>query len=241
MLNFVGCGSAFNTKLGNNSAFFVENETLNLIDCGADVFSNLISKNILNSKIKEINIIVTHVHTDHVGSLADLCFYAYIKMKTKTTVYAPKQVKEYLTLVGVLAHQIDFYLISDKDNFMVKDSSISLTVFKTTHYTDMESYGFELKNKVTELKYLYTGDCSEIPEKILAKINKNEYEIVYVDTSSNDFEGNPHLSLSKLDSVIEKDVKLRKSIYCMHLDGGLLPKDFNNTGFYSAEHLLYIK
>ena len=40
-LNFLGRGGAFNTKEGNNAAYFVENNELFLIDCGETVFESL--------------------------------------------------------------------------------------------------------------------------------------------------------------------------------------------------------
>lgn len=40
-LKFIGTGSAFNTKLGSNSAYLKNNNSVILFDCGGDVFSKL--------------------------------------------------------------------------------------------------------------------------------------------------------------------------------------------------------
>jgi len=37
MLKFIGSGSAFNTKLGNNSAYYKEGNQMLLIDCGSNI------------------------------------------------------------------------------------------------------------------------------------------------------------------------------------------------------------
>ena len=48
MLNFIGVGSAFNTELGNNSAFIKKQNSLILVDCGGTVFHKLQELNILD-------------------------------------------------------------------------------------------------------------------------------------------------------------------------------------------------
>ena len=40
-LKFIGRGAAFNPKEGSDSAFFVDNNRLFLIDCGESVFCKL--------------------------------------------------------------------------------------------------------------------------------------------------------------------------------------------------------
>lgn len=75
-IKFLGNGSAFNEELGNNSAF-IKDEKLNkllLIDCGSSVFGSLLKAGILNG-VKEVNVLITHLHPDHVGSLGDLFFF----------------------------------------------------------------------------------------------------------------------------------------------------------------------
>lgn len=74
MLKFIGCGSAFAVKTANNSAFFIDNDTLNLFDCGETIFENIVRKNLLKG-IKKVNIFLTHLHSDHAGSLGTMVFY----------------------------------------------------------------------------------------------------------------------------------------------------------------------
>lgn len=60
-LQFLGTGSAFQTKLYNTSAFFVEGEKLFLIDCGETVMAQLENLRLLNY-VKEIYAVFTHTH-----------------------------------------------------------------------------------------------------------------------------------------------------------------------------------
>ena len=80
MLRFIGTGSAFHTRLGNNSAYIKEKDRLLLIDCGGMVFHRLKESGLLEG-ITELYILITHPHPDQVGSLGDLLFYAYYKLQ----------------------------------------------------------------------------------------------------------------------------------------------------------------
>ena len=75
MLSFLGIGGAFNVNLKNCSAFYKVNKKLILIDCGESIFEEILNKNILDD-IEDLTIIITHFHSDHVGSLGSLIFYS---------------------------------------------------------------------------------------------------------------------------------------------------------------------
>ena len=60
MLNFIGTGSAFNTELGNNSAFVKNNDSLILIDCGGTVFHRLQELSLLDG-LQNLYIVITHI------------------------------------------------------------------------------------------------------------------------------------------------------------------------------------
>ena len=97
ILKFIGCGAAFAPQYGNNSAFFKFNEKMRdkcttkrsmfLIDCGSDVFSNIIKNNILYDVNGNLYIAITHFHSDHIGSLPDLLFYCYYVKNIKVYIY----------------------------------------------------------------------------------------------------------------------------------------------------------
>lgn len=81
-LKFLGTGSAFNTELGNTSAYtFIEDgeskSTMILFDCGETVFSKLRSVLEENRNIAHLIICITHSHSDHMGSLPTLLYYLH--------------------------------------------------------------------------------------------------------------------------------------------------------------------
>ncbi|MDK2600591.1 MBL fold metallo-hydrolase [Bacillus stercoris] len=106
MLNFIGTGSAFNTKLGNNSAFIKKDNSLFLIDCGSTTFSRLKETGLLED-VEKVFVLLTHTHADHVGSLGDLILYGYYSMGKlgvpNVSVYSPfsLNIKNLLYMQGV--------------------------------------------------------------------------------------------------------------------------------------------
>lgn len=84
-LHFLGRGNSSNVKEGNTSAYFIENQHLFLIDCGETTFTKLLLLKKLEN-IKEIHIMITHTHSDHIGSLSSLLMYCYYNQK-KTSTY----------------------------------------------------------------------------------------------------------------------------------------------------------
>lgn len=81
-LKFLGTGSAFNVKRGNNCAYYKEGESILFLDFGESIFEKVVKKNVL-SGIKNIFVAITHLHGDHAGSLSTLIYYACFNLNTK--------------------------------------------------------------------------------------------------------------------------------------------------------------
>ena len=243
MLNFIGYGSAFNTSAGNNSAYFYtkETKTLNIIDVGADVFSKVKEGGFLDDPELQVNVLITHTHTDHIGSLADLIYYMYFKevtnIKKRLTVYtASKDVNVFLNLVGVLPEQYTLVLLEANETVTLKDTNVSVFFEEVPHYPNMDCYSVHLKDHSDDSFYFYSADCNEISKATLDKINLGLYKEVYLDTSTYDFEGNPHCSFN----YHKENISVRKetTVYLMHLDGFLSTDTIESAGFKSAEELV---
>ncbi|MDM5333917.1 MBL fold metallo-hydrolase [Ureibacillus composti] len=225
MLSFIGCGSAFNTELGNNSAFIKKGRVLLLIDCGSSTFSKIHQSHLLKD-VEEICVLLTHTHPDHVGSLGDLIFYGYYAMGTMAEsnvhVYAPKKlkIKELLKMMGVEENTYKLTEFATQDAYQYEDFEMTFEAVPVNHVKDLDCYSYILhyENKAI----YYSGDCSDIPNHILEWLHDGKFDVFYQDTCKADYNGNPHLSLRKLDDLIEW--KIRDRVYCMHLDAGF-PKD----------------
>ena len=73
MLEFLGRGSAFADE--HNSAFFVHDNDLILIDCPATTFQKVKKMKGL-SEFENIFILVTHTHGDHSRGIGTMLQYA---------------------------------------------------------------------------------------------------------------------------------------------------------------------
>jgi ribonuclease BN (tRNA processing enzyme) len=228
MLNFIGIGSAFNTQLGNTSAFIKKEDSLVLIDCGGIVFHRLQELNILE-KLKKIYIVITHTHPDHVGSLGEIIFYSYYILGHKPAVFFPNReiMKNFLTSIGVSQ---EMYLLESSDKAEIEDKNlgeVSIEFLSVSHVETIPSYGFVMKQ--VEGVFYYSGDSNSIESEIITRLKSGEIDRLYQDTCGLDYKGNNHMSLRKLKEIINPD--LRNKVYCMHLDQHIDPKEIIHQGF----------
>lgn len=233
MLKFIGYGSAFNTKAGNNSAYIKSGSKLFIIDCGSTTFSRMIDMNLLDG-VDEIFVLLTHLHPDHVGSLGDLIFYSYYSMGTMgepcLTVLSPEDLKieELLTLMGVDSPLYSLEYLDNGVKYLInEDLKMYIDGRPVNHVKEIPSYGYVLSYK-GEWAY-YSGDTNGIREGVLDSLNIGVLDYFYQDTSGADYEGNVHLSLRELAELV--DEKVRDKVYCMHLDEKFDIQEAKRLGF----------
>ena len=235
MLNFIGRGSAFNTKEGNNCAYIKKDEHLLLIDCGSSKFGRLIEANLLDG-VKRITVLITHLHPDHIGSLGDLIFYSYYSIapmfKKKIKVIAPTpiigDVRKVLELTGVNLHIYNSDHIDDMYVFDADEVGVNHVLpMIVSHAEELQCFGYLLVNN-GEVTY-YSGDSNTIPEIMLEMLKNDTITHFYQDTCQADYEGNVHLSLRKLTELIPYE--LRHKVYCMHLDEKFDEQTAKDLGF----------
>ncbi len=227
MLKFIGSGSAFNTKLGNNAAYYKVANQMLLIDCGSNIFHRIKENQILEG-IEHIHVLVTHTHADHVGSLADLIFYMYYShgefATSKVTVYYVHDVKmeELLIINGVIpqTHCLTKQLHSDIQYTL---PFCKVRFEKTSHVEVLPCYSIELH--IDNSVIYYTGDTNNLKPSL----TNAHYHYVFVDTCQADYEGNVHLSLRKLSELVEPT--FRAKFWCMHLDEGFDRQEAQSLGF----------
>lgn len=217
ILRFLGRGSAFNTRECNTSAYIItEDKSLILLDCGEKVFNKLINTNLL-SDISSVHVLITHLHSDHVGSLSSLIYYCYYIKKMKINVYFPytdeHELKEYLSLQGNIdnaTYNLIYMPCNSYSTIELPTCNVIIAPKEVSHDINLNCYGYYIKYLGKSI--WYSGDCNDIPKDIKIE-NIDEF---YQDTCDKDYEGNVHLSLSKLRTLIPKEY--RNKVYCMHID-----------------------
>jgi len=235
LLQFIGRGSAFNTLEGNNSAYCIHEGELFLIDCGSNVFERLDHAGVLGV-VKNIKVLITHTHDDHIGSLGGLIFHSYFNMGTmgekNITVYAPYTLKvpKLLSLMGVTNKYYHIKQFESHVELEYASEPVFVQAVPNHHVEEILSYGYllDIKGKCV----YYSGDSNNIHPYILGRLESGIIDYFYQDTCKADYEGNVHLSINKLCELVGKN---RDKVYCMHLDKGFPVQWVKTLGFNVVE------
>lgn len=233
-LKFLGRGSAFNFKESNTSAYFIENDELFLIDCGEDIFKKIIKLKLLES-INTINLMITHTHSDHVGSIGSLILYSYFVLNKKFNIIIKddkkylNSIKKMLNVFGIRKEMYSF--ISELQMCNKYNSFKSIRYIKTKHYKGLNSYSIIFDT--SEGIIYYSGDTCELNNiRLILKESKKIHKL-FVDVSSADFNGNPHIYIENLNKIIPSNMK--DKIFCMHLNDNRCIKLAKSFGFNVVE------
>lgn len=207
MLNFLGRGMSFNPKEGNTAAYFIENNELFLIDCGESVFARLHELEILE-EVDKINVLITHTHSDHIGSIGTLLMYAYYVKNIVSNIVISEDLKYINNIQAILDNfgcEPNIYKYVDIKDYDYKYNLFNKIRFFPTVHSNLESCG--LKIGTTNGIIIYSGDTNDLGS-ILDIINSGE-EIskIYVDTNTSNNEGRAHLSIDDLDKGISKNIR----------------------------------
>lgn len=213
ILNFIGTESGFGNN--NNSAYIeIDNEFI-LIDCGFTVFKQLKEK-IDFKKYNKINVIITHLHNDHCGSLSQLILYLWFIYGKKTNIITKcKNIKTYLEITG-----------TTEEAYEITDRYKDLIFIKTEHVKELDCYGFRIKIKDRDI--VYTGDTKNF-DSFLEYMNG--VTDLYIDVSKN---GGVHIKFEEIIPLLTKIKKNGTNIYLMHIDDYEYINKLNNGQFNFA-------
>lgn len=227
MLRFIGTGSAFNTALGNTSAWLRHEGEMVLIDCGGSVFGRLLEKKLL-AGVTRLDICLTHTHGDHVGSLGDLLLYSWLILGVAPTVRHPEPAR-IIRLIELLGVPPEAYALDGSELFSV-GGWLKGRFEHQVHADTMPAFGLELALPGQQL--WYSGDSRGIPAGVLARFLKGEITCLYQDTTGMERPDSLHLSLSELAALIPPPMRSR--VVCMHLDESFDPVQAEAMGFHWA-------
>lgn len=226
ILKFLGTGSCFNTKAGNNSAYFIHNigdkKRLVLFDCGETVFAKIQELGLLNG-IGEAFILITHLHSDHIGSLSSLVFYLNYALNIKPVVCFPyNSIILYLDLAGVSR---DLYEYVNTGNIYYDIQAIN-----QNHSKGVTAFGY-LFTLDSNLIY-YSGDSKDISHIVLKMFRDPNCNITEFYQDVTKYVNDAHMNINDLANLFTK--KERKRITCMHFDDKEVKKVAKKYGFRVA-------
>ena len=156
-LSFLGNGAAFNFNSNNNCAYFIDKNSLYLIDCGEKIFDRILEKNLLKN-IEKVYVLITHLHSDHIGSLEPMMYYMHYFTNIETHVYYPKcsRLKKLLILTGLTFP----FEIESPTNKKIGDYIFEPVIQKHIY----GSYGYFVYGKYN---FFYSGDTSIINKRAI--------------------------------------------------------------------------
>lgn len=242
MLKFIGTGDAFNTRDGNNSAYIKFGSEIVFFDMGEDVFAK--AKNMgLFEKVTRVHILITHLHSDHVGSLGTAIAYLYyglFKMdKSKICVYFPSErIVELLQIQGITQDWYTFYINKWDELFIDGMEKNPEYAFDENIHTDAlnvngnsNCYSIEL-NMPDKGSVYYSGDCGGVKDRL-----KNGWNYDYIFHEITGFKDvKVHTYYGELlELTKELSASKKKRICLMHMDENFDKEQAIKDGFSVAK------
>jgi len=228
ILNFIGTGGAFSKKNTNNSAYYLTRDKLILFDCGETVFHQILKLGIISKNINSVDIIITHFHSDHAGSLGSLVFYCRFKgIKSVNIIFPVKKiVNSLLKIFGVSQDLFNVKKPSEIKEYYLKEyEQIHGDVDKFGNIIPMPSYGYHLINDNDN--FFYSGDTCVIHDIILEKFKNKKIKFMYQEVTDDGYKA--HVQIENLVKLIEP--QNRKRVICMHLGDNFDIDKIKKLGF----------
>ncbi|WP_028515436.1 YqiA/YcfP family alpha/beta fold hydrolase [Ruminococcus flavefaciens] len=209
LLLFLGRGSAFADE--HNSAFFVEDNELVLIDCPATSYQKV--KKMNWEQYDNIYILITHTHGDHSGGVGTMLQYVWFAsyMKKKVTIVAPsEEVKEDLLLMRIEGCEQEWFDIITADELNKK---WFIAAVPTTHVKPLEGRCFGYHLNIHGNNVVYTGDTATLePFKSMLKRGSFLY------TEAAYYKSAVHMHLKDMLAEYISFAESGVHVYLMHLD-----------------------
>ena len=217
-LHFFGRGAGFHPQEGNTNAWLAAGKTLIMLDCGESTFA-AVSHHPGLEPWDRVVVLVTHLHADHVGSLASLCSYNYFVLGRQVLVVHPVDtVKEILRLMGV-GEEVYRYAPALPEGYGIQAKAMPVR-----HVPDMPCFGYELSDGQETI--FYSGDAAEFADETAAKLLSGAYARVYHDMAS--YDSKTHCPIAQAEEKVPPAYRGR--VYAMHLDGDV-ERTFLDKGF----------
>ena len=230
-LKFIGTGGAFSKNHINNSAYYQMDDKLVLFDCGETVFHELLNLEIINESIKKIDIIITHFHSDHVGSLGSLVFYCrYKQIKDVNVIFPIKELPYSLLRIYGIGEMLFKVKTPNEvnDYYLQEYEQLHGDVNENGEIIAMPSYGYHFINN--EDNFFYSGDTCIINDIILKKFKNKEIDIIYHEVTNDGYKA--HVQLEELKNAIS--IEERDRVVCMHLNDSVDVEKIKKLGFRSV-------
>ncbi|MVO99308.1 MBL fold metallo-hydrolase [Paenibacillus lutrae] len=241
-LQMIGTGSAFAKKFYNNNALWTCNGFTLLVDAGNTAPRALHE---LNIQVNELGgVLITHLHSDHVGGLEELAFQMRYKHGRKLKLYLPAALEETIwehTLKGgmenageELSGLTDYFeveLLHEGHPVSIHEG-LQIEIMETPHITGKKSFSLFVNDQI-----FYSADIRFCPELLIGEvIQKRKCKRIFHDCQL-ESPGVVHASLEELLTLPES---VQSRIYLMHY-GDSMPLYSGKSGkmTFIKQHQIY--
>ena len=216
-LNFLGCGSGF-TDSHNNAFFTTEENDIVFIDLSMLNIRKALK--LINGK-KDVYLLITHMHDDHVSGLTLFIQYLYYTLRNRIlNIVIPEvlyiDVVDELRIKGISPYLYKILVYNPVLNQFVHpwDSVSWLNkIIPTEHVPELAGRCFGYDLNVLDTHIIYTGDTCRLSD--FTPYLEEEGSEFYVDCSY-DY-GAVHLKWSDVECDL-KELAMKHKVYLMHLD-----------------------
>ena len=203
-LKFLGVGAAFNYFTNNNCAYFKQNGKLYIFDMGEKICDKILALHLLDD-VDEIVVLITHLHSDHIGSLEPFLYWIHFFSKKTVKVFYPLKdnLKKLLQLTGL---DFDFEIYNDYS--LIKD--LKVEPVEVPHIPG--SYAYFVYSK--EINFYYSGDTSKLLDRAVRELKSGKIDEMYHEVTTS-LSAMIHTHISILNNAF--NMEERKKITLMHL------------------------
>lgn len=229
-VKILGTGGAFDAE-SRNSSFLVSHFGRKfLVDCGETVFSTLKLRFPFSGLEEITDVIITHCHSDHIGSLSTLIFYNFFILKKKTTIhadfYVARDIFKYLSISGHSQDQFDiiqYAPLNEQEN--LEKYGIKIIPTHNLHVKDFFSSGIEFYDESLSNSILTISGDIGVPIYELDSFKISEETTVFHDASPYD---------SEVHCFYMKLLPYRKKKLFVYHHSNQDTSDFNKKGLKSV-------
>ncbi|TGC09371.1 MBL fold metallo-hydrolase [Methanolobus halotolerans] len=186
-----------------------------LFDCGCGVLGRIAEAGYTHTDIE--NIVLTHLHLDHVGDVLALLKANWLKGKTKMRIFGPQGTQEWFgKVIDTYDYlqgrfEVEITELAGGETFTPKGTDCNISCIPTVHSTPSLAYRVECGKKIV----VYTGDTE--PSKPVFEFSREADVMIHECSFPLGFETDNHTTPDMFTDVLKQTPLYVKILYFIHL------------------------